>query len=137
MRMVSLTLALTVLALAVPAFAKDTCNPSGGDACKVGDCLGGDVLGRDGLWRASSACSFSAAPSGTTSASRMVPASTTDIPGGPGGCVLRPGNPLGCGTGESPNSFMIVGTTTLAQCRSMGGTVVTAGPLSRCKLPMR
>lgn len=55
----------------------------------------------------------------------------------PGDCVLRPGNPLGCGTGESPRSFMITYPYTAAGCRSMGGTVVTSGALSRCRFEMK
>jgi len=65
MRLIPLTLALAVVALsgAGPALAADTCN-GGSDPCKVGDCLGGDVLTRHGHWAASDACKMTAAPGG-------------------------------------------------------------------------
>lgn len=147
MRLIPLTLALAVIGLSGPAHAEDTCNGTN-DPCKVGDCVGGDMLGKDHLWRPNSACKVSAAPGGAGrlatgafggGAAGSGPASSGDqagLPVTPGGCILRPGNPLGCGTGESPNSFMIGGANTVAKCRMIGGEVLNAGRLSRCKVPM-
>lgn len=166
MRLMPLTLALVVIALsgAGPALAEDTCNGSN-DPCKVGDCVGGDMLGKDRLWSPNSACKVSVAPGGpgrlasgasgggaadsgpapgikipdistSTGLTFPGPDQASSLPVMPGGCILRPGNPLGCGTGESPNSFMIGGANTVAKCLMIGGTVLNAGRLSRCKVPM-
>lgn len=63
MRLIPLTLALAVIGLSGPALAEDTCNGTN-DPCKVGDCSGGDMLGKDHLWRPNSACKVSVAPGG-------------------------------------------------------------------------
>lgn len=106
MKMISLTLTLAVLALsgASPALAK-------GDY-KVGDCVTGDRLGKDGLWHQDKTCggALSAAPSTTAKGMKHSKNPAIPVQNGPAkvkvnqpnstaSCVADPSKPKGCGWG--------------------------------------
>ena len=112
MKLIPLTLALTVIALSGPALAEDTCNGSN-DPCKVGDCVGGDMLGKNGLWTKNSACS------------------TIAVGRGAGGGRLPLGETTGGTGGSGPASI-----SDQAAAGNLTSFLPTAQSDSPCRVPM-
>lgn len=125
MKLIPLTLALAVIGLSGPALAEDTCNGTN-DPCKVGDCVGGDMLGRDHLWSPNSACKVSAAPGG---AGRLA----VGVPGG-GTAGSGPAGISDQASGGELIAFLPTAQSDKA-CRSPMAGVLT--PVARgCRIPV-